>query len=655
MSKTPDRKTSSAQELARLRTRVRQLEQQVDRLKGVEEATKREKDRLHAVLMNMPVMIDAFDAQGNLVLWNRECERVTGYRAAEVLGNPEAMEWLYPDPTYREEMMRQWEQRGDDYRNWRWQMTAKDGSIKSVAWSNLSKRILIAPWKTWGIGVDVTEQTRAEEALRESERQLKDVLDNLPVGVYRTSPNGRTLMANPACVRMLGYASFDELAGQNLEDVSRSMQYPRPAFKERLEKEGRVTGFESAWKKQDGSTVSVLENARIVRDAQGRVLYYEGTLEDISERAAIVAALRESENRYRTLVESAGESIAVVNERGMFLFMNTTGAERLGGKPGDYVGKTMWDVFPREIADRQMEYVQAAVRTGRGTNVNTVTALRGMARWYNTSVEPLKDANGQVHSVLVIARDIHDLVQTQKELEEYRSRMAHTERLAALGTLSATVVHEMNQPLTVIRLTLQDCLARLADTHAIQEVTGDLQECLDQVTVISAVINRFKGFARKSSHGHPAKTNLLSVAERVVRVWNDMAEKRKVSLALDGLDEIGQLHVDGGDVEQIFFSLVENAVQAADGATGHTLSVTGARRGRSVEIRFADDCGGIAPQHVDRIFEPFFTTKSGDQGTGLGLCIVQQALSRVGGKIHVENRPGKGVTFIVTVPLAEDA
>jgi PAS domain S-box-containing protein len=128
MAKTPDRKISPIQEAARLRTRVRQLERQIDRLKGREEATKQEEKRLYTMLMNMPVMVDAFDADYNVVLWNRECERVSGYSAAEIVGNPKAMEWLYPDPTYRQEMVRQWEQRGDDYRSWRGQMTAKDGN-----------------------------------------------------------------------------------------------------------------------------------------------------------------------------------------------------------------------------------------------------------------------------------------------------------------------------------------------------------------------------------------------------------------------------------------------------------------------------------------------------------------------------------------------
>jgi two-component system, sporulation sensor kinase E len=529
MPETPNVNTSPFQELALLRSQVVQLEQKIAQLKGQEEATKREEERLHAMLMNMPVMIDAFDADWNIVLWNRECERVTGYRARQILGNPKAMELLYPDKAYREAMMRLWKKRGDDYRNWQWEMMAKDGSIKTVAWSNISKRIPIAPWKSWGIGVDMTEQARAE------------------------------------------------------------------------------------------------------------------------------AALRESENRYRTLVESAGESIAVVGKEGVFLFLNTTGAERLGGRPEEYIGMRMEKLFGGEVGRRQAESVRTVIRTGQGMNVIVPTVVQGKTRWYNTTIEPLRDANGQIHSALVVARDIHEVRQAQMDLEEYRNHMAHAERLAALGTLSATVAHEMNQPLTVIRLTIQNCLAQLKDAQGMQDVVDDMKDCLEEVSTASSIVDRFKGLARYSSKTGAGKANLQAVAERVIRVWDDAARRRNICLVLDGLDRLGELRVDKRDMEQIFFSLVENAVQAADGTKAHRLSITGVARGETVELRFADDCGGIAPEHVERIFDPFFTTKSADEGTGLGLPIVEQALSRAGGKIQVENQPKEGVTFVITLPFADRA
>jgi PAS domain S-box-containing protein len=893
--------TSPLEELTLLRGQVARLQQQIDQLKGQEEVARQEKERLQTVLLNMPVMIDAFDEDYNIVLWNHECERVTGYSAEEVVGNPRAMEMMVPDRAYRERMLRDWQARGDNYRGFIGQTTAKDGTVKTVAWSNISGRVPISPWKTWGIGVDiteqkerekkieeseerfraifekagdgflvteihtgrlrmanqamcdlmgydageitqlslrdihpedslpevfdhferltrgesllsqnmpvktkdgrifyadiraiymnlngapcalgvfrdvtqrrewekalqeseerfhsifanapdglliadihtgrfrlankaicdltgydadeitqltvrdihpegnvheeldafergiqgklrlrrnvpvktkdgrviyvdihgiglnlggaphllgvfrdVTEQKRAAEAMKESERRLRDVFLNVSVGIYRTDPGGRVLMANPAFVRMLGCSSFEELARQNLEELSLNLHYPRSAFRQQLEKEGRVIGFESAWTRLDGSILHAIENARIVRDQQGHVLYYEGTVEDITERARMEAMVRESENRYRTLVESAGETIAVVDKEGVFLFMNTTAAERLGGKPQAYTGKTMWELFPGPIADRQMTSIRTVIETGRGMTVTAPAALPGTTRWYSTTISPIADGNGRIHSALIIGRDVHELRQAQKELEEYRAHMARAERLASLGTLSATVAHEMNQPLTVIRLTIQDCLAQLERSRPAEGIVDDLKDCLEAVSTAASIVDRFKSFARHSSSRKPGRTNLQNTAEKVVRLWEDAATGQKVRIALEGLDRLDAIDVDQADMEQVFFSLLENAIQAADGATNHRLVIRGLAKGASVEIHFIDDCGGIAPEHVDKLFEPFFTTKGHNKGTGLGLPIVEQALSRARGKIRVENRPGEGATFIITLPL----
>ncbi len=127
-------------------------------------------ERLHMLVTQMPVMIDAFDDAGHIVFWNQECERVTGYTAAEMCFNLEAVVLLYPDPIYRQKMMSQWQERGNDYREWEWELTGKDGRVRTIAWSNISDHFPIPGWATWGIGVDVTERKQAEVALRQTQK-----------------------------------------------------------------------------------------------------------------------------------------------------------------------------------------------------------------------------------------------------------------------------------------------------------------------------------------------------------------------------------------------------------------------------------------------------------------------------------------------------
>ena len=134
---------------------------------------------------------------------------------------------------------------------------------------------------------DITEQLQAEAALRESEARFRRLFENSLVGIYRTTPDGRILLANPTLVKMLRYPSFEALAQQNLEKYGFHPQYPRRLFKEAIERDGVVRGLESAWTCADGTTVYVRESAQAVRGPDGRVAYYEGVVEDITEQRGL--------------------------------------------------------------------------------------------------------------------------------------------------------------------------------------------------------------------------------------------------------------------------------------------------------------------------------------------------------------------------------
>jgi PAS domain S-box-containing protein len=158
-------------------------------------------------------------------------------------------------------------------------------------------------------------ETLAETVVEENKRGYRDLFENVPAGVYRTTPDGRVLMANPALIRMLGYDSFEELASRNLEKEGFASPYLRTQFRELLEKEEEVKGLESEWIKSDGTVIFVRESARAIRAQDGTVQYYEGIVEDISEQKRAENALKENlaqlskKNRYEMIISAVTRSV----------------------------------------------------------------------------------------------------------------------------------------------------------------------------------------------------------------------------------------------------------------------------------------------------------------------------------------------------------
>jgi len=128
--------------------------------------------RFKTIIEQMPVLLFAFDHQARLCVWNNEAARITGYTASEMIGNPEAMELLCPDPDYRKRMLDLYKNKGDFYRNWEWQLVAKDGEVKDIAFSNISQSHPVEGWANWGVGIDLTSLKEAERKLHERVKEL---------------------------------------------------------------------------------------------------------------------------------------------------------------------------------------------------------------------------------------------------------------------------------------------------------------------------------------------------------------------------------------------------------------------------------------------------------------------------------------------------
>jgi len=163
---------------------------------------------------------------------------------------------------------------------------------------------------------DITDRKKAERVLRESESLFRSLFENNIIGIYRTTPEGQIIMANPALVKMLGFSSFQELADRNLDANGFEVDYSRKDFKREMEEKGQVVGLEAAWKKKDGSILFIRESSRVIRDKEGKILFYEGTIEDITERKKdeelIKASLREKEVLLREIHHRVKNNLQII-------------------------------------------------------------------------------------------------------------------------------------------------------------------------------------------------------------------------------------------------------------------------------------------------------------------------------------------------------
>jgi PAS domain S-box-containing protein len=531
-----------------------------------------------------------------------------------------------------------------------------------------------------GVNIDVTAREEAKEALRESEQKLRTVAEQSPNMIF-INQAGRIVYVNRRCEELMGYTK-EEFCGPDFDFLGLIVPEHRERtmanFRRHMAGE-EVPEMEYAILTKRGERIEAILATKLIRyeghpailgtvaditrhklaeealrkindELEGRVKERTAALEaEIENRRRTEAKLRESEAQYRTLVESAVDAIATVRDDGVILFVNGTVASQFGVTPEAMVGKRMGDFFPKAFAEVQLERIREVIRSGEGTNITSPALVGGQQRWFNTTFEPLD--LGEARAALIIARDINDLVRAQRQLEDTREQMRRADRLASLGTMSAMVAHELTQPLTVVRLSIQNALAAIKTEAPAGVVAGDLEGTMDEIATMTEIIERFRGFARASSPGHERDVSLSEIAAHVVGLTAEAADRARVSVSASGLEGLPRFSARPKDMEQMFFALIMNAIQAADGQVDRTVTVTAEAGDGEIELRFGDNCGGIVESDIDHIFRPFFTTKGQAGGTGLGLCVVEHILGRYQGKIQPLNRPGEGVTFQVTLPL----
>ncbi|MCK9244471.1 MAG: PAS domain S-box protein, partial [Candidatus Marinimicrobia bacterium] len=270
--------------------------------------------------------------------------------------------------------------------------------------------------------------------LEDSESRYKSIFENMTIGLYRTTPDGIILMANPALLKMLGYDSLEEMAKRNLEKEGYHSDYSRAKFKSILDKEGKITDWESAWQRKDGSFIFVLESASAFYDNDGKILYYEGSVEDITARKIAEASLQESQNRLSKAAKMAklgywdydvAENLFTFDDHFYAIFHTT--AEEVGGykmTPEEYAKRFLYPDDQELVAAETRKALETTDPNFSRQLEHRIVYADGGIGWMSINFFIVKDNQGRTIRTFGVNQDITErkrlqevIVNEQRELK----------------------------------------------------------------------------------------------------------------------------------------------------------------------------------------------------------------------------------------------
>ncbi|MCD4693201.1 MAG: PAS domain S-box protein [Calditrichales bacterium] len=365
--------------------------------------------------------------------------------------------------------------------------------------------------------------------------------------------------------------------------------------------------------------------------------------------------LRESEEKHRTLVESIEEGIFTLDSEGIFSFINNTAAQQLGGlQLPDILGKSIWDILPKQKAEEYMTYIRKVISSGKGQAFNFILKENGQERHYSISIQPVKDSSKETKLALNISADITD----QRQLEE---QLRQSQKMEAIGKLAGGIAHDFNNLIAIIHGYSKLMLLDIDEDETSFENVKEIDKACERAESLTSQLLTFSRrqiLTPKLMDLNDFIRETEKMLKRLIR------EDIKLQTKLD--PELSDIYADSGQIGQAIMNLVVNARDAMpDGGKVNieTKNITidkestklhaNINPGSYVMLSVSDTGIGMGKDVQERIFEPFFTTKKKGKGTGLGLSTVFGIVKQSNGYIWVDSEPNHGTTFNIYLPPAD--
>ncbi len=667
--------------------------------KDAEEKIRQQRTYLQALIEHTPLAVVAIDLNGDITTCNPAFERLFQYSREEAITKPLDSLVAFHDQVQEANKITQKVVNGGRVHVVTVR-SRKDGTLVDVEIFGVPVMIRGKRIGAFAIYQDITERKRAQEALQKSEEQYRSLQANVPIGLFRTTPDneGRYRSANPTCVSILGYDSFDELAQVKVIDTYVNVK-DRALFRKRLLIEGSVDGMELQLRRKDGSHFWARISASLVSDRKGKALSIDGILEDVTEFKRMESDREERLRRTQVLSKIALQLIRATDIKQILNLISECALQLLNCRVAavgvlddkkEKIAHTALSKHPKVTEN----YSAQLLLTGNNGFYQPIHEKKHITMRINALDEAQKKnlaggkslekllatalvgANDTVNGLIVVA-DPLESVEFRKEDEFYITLLAHyatvalsrtlnmialkkarselSERAKALARSNADLEqfayvasHDLQEPLRMVSSYMQ-----LLERRYKNKLDADADEfigyAVDGANRMQRLIRDLLQYSRVATRGKPFKsTDTSKIMQQVIKDLQCPIEESNAEIECKALPTVLG---DESQLGQLFQNLVSNAIKYRDEKSPE-IKVSAARINGNWRFSVKDNGIGIDQKFADKIFVIFQRLHGNTEysGTGIGLAVCKKIVERHGGRIWVESKVGEGSTFNFEIP-----